>query len=81
MRDTRSEWLAGSFNQYINTIFNEQHPSIVRVETPEFPCIDLGQSRCISRLRETFTLHKDKKNIVIHATSQGTGTALNLSCE
>lgn len=67
----------GSSNQYINTIFNEQHPSIVRVETPEFPCIDLGQSRCISRLRETLTLHKDKKNIVIHATSQGTGTALN----
>lgn len=65
----------------INTVlpqFNET--SIHPTGTPNFPYIDFGQSQCIKHLEQTMQPllnNKDIDNIIIHASSQGTATALN----
>jgi predicted esterase len=48
------------------------------VETPNW-MIDFGQGRCLSYLEKTMSsLPKDNKNkVILHASSQGTATALN----
>jgi len=50
---------------------------VLRVETPQtFP--DFGQNRCINYLEKTLQpLLNNNQNIIIHASSQGTATALN----
>ena len=48
---------------------------VTQVETPSLRP-DFGQDRCIKHLREALSLVRNKK-VIIHATSQGTATALN----
>lgn len=50
------------------------------VDTPSFPKIDFGQGYCLTHLRSGLQKRVREKEI-IHATSQGTATALNYLAE
>jgi len=65
----------GSDLTYVKAIFADcSDVSVVSVATPANP--DLGQSVCMGCLRNAF-LEGNPKSVIIHATSQGTATALN----
>ncbi len=64
----------GSGPEYIHTVFNISGDAIVPVPTPL--SADLGQNRCVDLLKKTIEKNPAQKAI-IHATSQGTATALN----
>ncbi len=69
----------GGNPDYIKGLLGDNQATITPVSTPEnYP--DLGQRKCINFLREACLMNKDKK-FIIHATSQGTATALNYLVE
>lgn len=65
----------GGSSNYINNFLNQKTEVINVYTSPYIP--DLGQDLCIGHLRTALETHKDKKNVIIHAVSQGTATALN----
>ncbi len=66
----------GSETNYVRNLLGDETLAIVPVETPQkFP--DMGQSRCINYLDAALTKNVAKDPVIIHATSQGTATALN----
>lgn len=64
----------GGDPDYIQWLFDSQDIPIVQVPTPTF-LIDLGQSFCQKHLTEAIA--QENRDIIIHATSQGTATVLN----
>lgn len=64
----------GGDPDYIKCLFNSQNIPIVQVPTPTF-LVDLGQFFCQRHL--TQVIAQEKRDIIIHATSQGTATVLN----
>ncbi len=52
---------------------------ITRIATPGGLKIDLGQEQCMKFLHDA--MQGQEKNVIIHATSQGTATALNYVAE
>lgn len=66
----------GSDVDYVKGLLGEESVNVTRVSTPTV-APDFGQSRCLGHLRETVNTHGDNPEGIIHATSQGTATALN----
>ena len=66
----------GSYPDYVRDLLNQE--DIIAVQTP-LSLPDLGQNRCLALLRESISTHNKKG--LIHATSQGTATALNYLAE
>jgi len=64
----------GSEPEYIQNCFGDD-VDVRKVKTPSLG-IDFGQKFCMKHLSNAIKLEKNK-NLVIHATSQGTATALN----
>jgi hypothetical protein len=64
----------GSEPTYVEALFAGYPVTVVSVATPGSS--DLGQGRCLTCLREAFA-QKAFETAIIHATSQGTATALN----
>lgn len=65
----------GSSKQYVSRLLGEDNVNVVEVSTPStFP--DLGQEFCIRHLRKAIA-ENPSENAIIHATSQGTATAIN----
>ncbi len=65
----------GSDKDYVSRLLGEDNVKVVEVSTPEsFP--DLGQELCIQHLRKAIA-ENPSENAIIHATSQGTATAIN----
>lgn len=73
----------GLENQNIDTVlpyFKGKKSLKHYVETPlRLP--DFGQSRCISYLEETMSSVKKTHSVIVHASSQGTATAINYASE
>lgn len=65
----------GSNPEYVSEILNIDKTDITAVTTPTLG-IDLGQSGCINHLKRVYNPQL-YPNAIIHATSQGTATALN----
>ena len=70
----------GSEANYVRTLLGDDSIAVVPVETPR-TLPDLGQSRCINYLDAALTKDVLKIPVIIHATSQGTATALNYFAE
>lgn len=74
----------GGENVIKDKIINPDPEQITYADTPEGLNIDLGQLRCVNHLKDVMSplLANDEiKNIVIHATSQGTATTINYVCQ
>ncbi|MFC1841544.1 hypothetical protein ACFLYA_00565 [Candidatus Dependentiae bacterium] len=67
----------GSSPEYVKKCLGSNKISVKKVKTPsKITEIDLGQKHCIKYLRNALASDKTN-NVIIHATSQGTATALN----
>lgn len=69
----------GSENWYIEHLYSPLLPNINTMANANMPCYlygDIGQGVCIKQLRKAMAQHKDL-SFVIHATCQGTATAVN----
>jgi len=65
----------GGNPEYVRNCLGNHDARVTQIETPDTK-IDLGQEHCMSHLRDA--LDSDEvEDVVIHATSQGTATALN----
>lgn len=70
----------GSDAQYVKDLLGNDNVEIIPVGTPSYP--DLGQSICMNYLEKAVKAHAaDPGYKLIHATSQGTATALNFLAE
>ncbi len=66
----------GSEAEYVRNLIGDASLSCHAVPTPSlFP--DLGQARCQSYLHDALQRTSHTDHVIIHATSQGTATALN----
>jgi hypothetical protein len=73
----------GLGGQNIDTVlpYFENKPDLKHhVETP-LVLPDLGQDRCMNYLKKTMSSLNTYKNVIIHASSQGTATAINYTAE
>lgn len=66
----------GSEVNYVKKLLGEEAVEVTPVQTPTI-CPDLGQRRCLKHLREAVNSRGGNPAGIIHATSQGTATALN----
>lgn len=66
----------GSSKSYVANQLEIDRENIHRVSTPEF-LIDFGQRFCQKELSRGYAAIDSKSGYIIHATSQGTATALN----
>jgi hypothetical protein len=67
----------GSERAYVTNLLGIELEQVVPIETPQY-FADLGQSNCINYLRTAVSKHNHSNEIeIVHATSQGTATALN----
>jgi hypothetical protein len=66
----------GSEVPYVQNLLGSASITITPVPTPTY-IIDLGQNRCIHYLRKSIREGNANHTSIIHATSQGTATALN----
>lgn len=67
----------GSDPEYIKGLLGENSVDVTPVATP-LVSIDFGQSNCINMLKDAVEKNSDsRRQSIIHATSQGTATALN----
>ncbi len=65
----------GSEADYIAEILGENQVRVKKVYNPKWP--DLGQDKCIKYLKYEIDTSNKTEKIIIHATGQGTATALN----
>lgn len=63
------------------SVLQGEFSATVGVKAPAFLLGDFGQRRCVEFLKREIDAHPDHENIIIHATSQGTATALNYLAE
>lgn len=73
----------GLGGQNIKTVlpyFKDKDHLIHYVETPLWTP-DLGQSRCVNYLKKTMSCLENNTPVIIHASSQGTATAINYTAE
>lgn len=67
---------SGSEARYVKKLLGKKSVEVTQVQTPT-ALPDLGQNRCIKYLREAVKSRGNSPEGIIHATSQGTATALN----
>lgn len=69
----------GGSAEYLHTIFDKESTNIVKLKTPRHK-IDLGQQSCINTLNESMISNNKNSIQIVHASSQGTATLMNLLC-
>ena len=70
----------GSDTEYVRNLFKGHDLDIERIVT-SLEDSDLGQDRCIRKLREELEKDNGSHDIIIHASSQGAATILNYMAE
>ncbi|MGI4850468.1 MAG: alpha/beta hydrolase [Janthinobacterium lividum] len=65
------------------SLFFDDFRIVHTVPTPSYFYADLGQNNCLTMLKETMdnVVPKEARGVIIHASSQGTATALNYAAQ
>lgn len=66
----------GSEEKYVEFLLGQNNADVIPVQTPQMTP-DFGQRNCLSLLRKAIQPQQEGQDAIIHATSQGTATALN----